>query len=99
MFVAARPLPEEDRIEYLELGLVATTDLVVSVRKSPAGGGDPFELSGLGPASAEGAPAGILVHRLVDDVADSYVSSLDAVYGEIEELEDAIDDWPSSEVR
>jgi Mg2+ and Co2+ transporter CorA len=99
LFMAARSLPDENRLDYLEVGLVATTSLVVSVRKSPAGGGDPFDLSGLGPASADGAPAGILVHRLVDDVADSYVSSLDAVYGEIEELEDGIDDWPSSEAR
>ncbi len=99
LFVAARPLTDENRLDYLEVGLVATTSLVVSVRKSPVGGGDPFDLSGLGPASDEGAPAGILVHRLVDDIADSYVSSLDEVYGEIEELEDGIDDWPSSEVR
>lgn len=100
VLVAARPLPEKDRIAYLELGLVATTELVVTVRKSPAeGGGDPFEPAGLHVAAAGVATAGMLVHRLVEDVADSYLASLDAVYGEIEELEDSIEDWPSSRVR
>ena len=98
VLVAARPLPEQDRVQYLELGLVATTELVVTVRKSPADGGDPFDPAGLH-AAASDAPAGLLVHRLIDDVADSYLTSVDAVYEEIEELEDSIDTWPSSRVR
>jgi len=99
LLVAARPLPDEDRVVYLELGLVVTPTLLVTVRKSPAGGGEPFDPVGLHPAVADGAVAGVLVHRLVDDVADSCGASADAFYAEIEELEDGIDDWPSSRVR
>ena len=84
---------------YLELGLVATPTLLVTVRKSPAGGGEPFDPRGsLRPLRTE-PPPGLLVHRLFDDVADIFLSSVDAVYAEIEELEDAIDDWPPSRVR
>jgi magnesium transporter len=99
VLMAARPVPEEDRVAYLELGIVATTELVVTVRKTPADGGDPFEPDSLHHAAGGGAPPGVLVHRVVDDVADSFLESLDAVFGEIEELEDSIDDWPSSRVR
>jgi magnesium transporter len=99
VLVAARPIPDEDRVVYLELGLVVTPTLLVTVRKSPADSGEPFDPAGLRPALTDGAAAGVLVHRLVDDVADSYVTAADAFYAEIEELEDGIDDWPSSRVR
>jgi Mg2+ and Co2+ transporter CorA len=99
VLVAARPIPDEDRVVYLELGLVATPTLLVTVRKSPAGGGEPFDPTGLAPAVADGAATGALVHQLFDDVADSFLSSVDAVYAEIEELEDGIDDWAPSRVR
>jgi magnesium transporter len=99
VLMAARPLPDEDRIAYLELDVVATTQLVVTVRKSAADGGDPFEPTSMHHMAAAGAAAGVLVHRIVDDVADSYLDSLDYVYGEIEELEDSIDAWSPSRVR
>jgi Mg2+ and Co2+ transporter CorA len=34
---------------------------------------------------------GVLVHRLVDDVADTYLDLLDAIYSDIDTLEDRID--------
>ena len=40
-----------------------------------------------------------LVHRLVDEVAESHLESLDAVYAEIEELEDGLDTWAPKRVR
>jgi magnesium transporter len=68
------------------------------VRKTPLEG-PPFDPSALEPASAEGAPVGILVQRLVDDVADTYLDLLDAIYGEIDGLEDRIDDVRPSDTR
>ena len=98
VLLAARPVPDENRIAYQEVDFVATPQLVVSVRKTPPDG-PPFDPAGMHPAAAEGAPAGMLVQRLVDEVADTYLASLDEVYAEIEELEDAIDSWPPSLVR
>lgn len=77
---------------------MATPELLVSVRKTPRSG-SPFDPAGLHPAAEQGASPGALVHRLVDEVADTYLGSLDEVYAEIEELEDAIDTWPPSRVR
>lgn len=99
VLVAARPFPHEDRVSYLEVDLVATPGILVTVRKSPRDGGGPFDISALHPASEQDAGAGELVHRLVDDVAESFLDSLDGSYAEIEELEDALDTWQPRRVR
>ena len=100
VLLGTRPLPREDRIAYLEIDVIATPSVVVTVRKTSGDGDHPFDLSALHPAADDAtASAGVLLHRLVDEVADSFVESLDAVYAEIEELEDALDTWPPSRVR
>ncbi|MET0561472.1 MAG: CorA family divalent cation transporter [Gaiellaceae bacterium] len=99
VFVAFRPLTHEDRVIYLEVDLVATPGVVVTVRKSPGGGGEPFDVSALHPAADQEAHAGELVHRLIDEITESFLESLDAVYSEIEELEDGLDDWQPKRVR
>ena len=99
VLVAARPLPHEDRVSYLEVDVVATPAVVVTVRKSPGDGGEPFDVSALHPAADQESGAGDLVHRLVDEIAESHLESLDAVYAEIEELEDGLDTWEPKRVR
>lgn len=99
VLLAARPVPHEDRVTYLEVDLVATPGVVVTVRKTARDGGHPFDLSALHPASEQDASAGELVHRLVDEIAESFLVSLDGAYAEIEELEDSLDAWPPSRVR
>jgi magnesium transporter len=98
VLVAMRPLPAEDRIESLEVDFVATPELLVTVRKSPPGG-VPFDSDALHPAMERGETVGMVVHRLVDDVAETYLELLDAVYEEIDELEDKIDEWRPARVR
>lgn len=98
VLMAARPLRETDRISYLEIDFVAMPGLLVTVRKTPTRGAA-YDTAGLHPAVEQGASTGDLVHRLVDDVVDTYLEALDAVYAEIEELEDSIDAWPASRVR
>ena len=63
----------------------------MTVRKSPRDG-PAYEPSVLPPAAEAGLPVGILVQRLIDDVADTYLDLLDAIYGEIDVLEDRIDE-------
>ena len=99
VLLGARPVPHEDRVEFLEIDVIATPSVLVTVRKTPTTGGAPFDVSALHPAVESTASAGVLLHRLVDEVADSFVESLDATYAEIEELEDALDTWPPSRVR
>jgi Mg2+ and Co2+ transporter CorA len=99
LLLAARPVAHEDRVAYLEIDLIATPSVLVTVRKTSREGGAPFDVSALHPAAEQAVSAGILLHRLVDEIADSFVASNDAAYAEIEELEDALDTWPPSRVR
>jgi magnesium transporter len=98
VLMAAQPVPEDDRIVYHEVDVVATPDVLLTVRKTAPDGGV-FDARGLHPAADQGVSVGVLIHRLVDEVSESCLAAVDAVYGEIEELEDAIDTWPPRRVR
>jgi magnesium transporter len=97
VLVATLPLPDH-RIALQEIDVVATPDLLVTVRKTPREG-PAFDASVLRPASEEGLPVGILVQRLIDDVTDTYLDLLDATYGEIDALEDRIDELRPADTR
>jgi magnesium transporter len=98
IFLHAQPVSDQDRIVYREVGVVATPELVVTVRKTPRNE-HPWDPGPLETPAAEGASAGELVFRVVDDVAESFVDVVDAADAEIDELEDRIDVWPSELVR
>jgi Mg2+ and Co2+ transporter CorA len=96
VLVAMAPVPEEDRIESREVDFVATTDRLLVIRKTPPSG-DAWAPECL--VAAADVSVGELVHRLIDDVAQSYLDVVDVADTEIDELEDHIDDWPSVRVR
>jgi magnesium transporter len=100
IFLAATADPERDLVYYQEVDVVLTHDLVVTVRKTPASGGDPFSASHLEQVGADGqAQAGRLLYTLVDEVADRYLDLLDDLNGEIDEVEDHIETHPAQEIR
>jgi Mg2+ and Co2+ transporter CorA len=99
VLMAAHPLPDENRIAYQEVDFVAAPSILVTVRRTPIGWLPSYGPAGLQPVLEDGASAGALVHKLMDDVADSYLTSIDEIYGEIEELEDAIDSASPRVVR
>jgi magnesium transporter len=82
----------------LEVCFVATADRLLTVRKS-APAGTTFDTAAVAVAAEGGRPVGELVHRLVDDAADTYLVLLDALYERIDALEDGIDELRPSEVR
>jgi magnesium transporter len=96
VFVAMSPVPDEDRIESREIGFVASSERLVTVRKTPPGG-DAWAPDCLDAAGE--AAGGELVYRLADDVAGTYLEVVDYADAEIDELEDHIEDWPSALVR
>jgi len=98
VLVATLPLPDGG-MALQEIDLVATPELLVTVRKTPRDGGPAFDPSVLRPASEEGLPVGILAQRLIDDVADTYLDLLDATYAEIDALEDRIDELRPADTR
>ena len=91
-------LPDDNRIVYREVDVVAIPDLVVTVRKTPEVG-TPWDPAPLEIAAARGVPVGELLFRLIDDVAASFLDVVLALDAQIDELEEHIDDWPSETVR
>jgi Mg2+ and Co2+ transporter CorA len=89
--------PEAEPHAYEEIDFVATPDRLVTVRRS-AGSSPQYDMNALRSAPAD-APVGVLVQRLVDDIADTYLDLLDSIYAEINELEDDIDSLRPAEVR
>jgi magnesium transporter len=92
---------ERDRVYYQEVDVVLTEDLVVTVRKTPAGGEAPFDPMQLREAckTEETPRPGLLLYYLIDEVADRYLDLVDDLNAEIDEVEDAIERRPASEIR
>ncbi len=83
---------------FQEVDVVATPDVLVTVRKTPLSG-EPYDPAAVRPAADAAERVGVLLHRLVDDVADSYLGLLDSVNGSIDELEDEVDAFHPAAVR
>ena len=93
-----RNYPVENRIEYLELDVVATPTLLVTVRKSgPQGELAPVD--GIAARAEAGASPGALVHAAVDDTADALLELLDGLYEEIDSLEGDVEQLSGADVR
>jgi magnesium transporter len=99
-FLVPVAVPDEDRIFYQEVGIVSIADRVLTVRKTPPGE-QSFDPSRIAEACAgkHSPPAGTIVYHLLDTVADRFLDLGDAISGEIDELEDAMERLPASEVR
>lgn len=97
VFVAAAVDGEGNRYVQ-EVDVVATPELLVTVRKTPPRG-EPYDPAPIVPAATADARVGVLLHRLVDDMADSYLDLLDSVNSAIDDLEEQIDELRPAEVR
>ena len=80
---------EEDRLYYQEIDFVATHDRLVSVSKTPPGE-RAFDPRPAKDACRPGEPIGMLVYRLVDEVAESFLDLVDDLDDEIDDLEDLV---------
>jgi len=99
IFLIAVAVPDEDRIFYQEIDLVATGELLISVRKTPPDGA-PFDPAPIRDARAAGqAKSGMLVYALVDEVAERYLSLVDALEDEIDELEEGVETMEAAAIR
>jgi magnesium transporter len=98
IFLVPRAYPDEDRVEYLEIDVLATAHRLVTVRKSSPHG----VLAAIDPVAAgvdRAAGVGQLVHAIVDAIADGFLDLLDDLYGEIDELEGRVDELEGIAVR
>lgn len=100
IFLVPVAIREENRVFYQEVDVVATRDRVVTVRKTPEHG-YPFDCGLVMDAMAkeDDDRAGVIVYRLVDEIAEYFLNLVDALDDEIDELEDGIETWPAEQVR
>ena len=99
VFLIAVAVNDEDRIFYQEIDLIATSALVITVRKKPPDGA-PFDSATIrDTCKADQTRAGMIVYELVDEVAERYLSLIDELEDEIDELEEGVETLPAEVVR
>jgi magnesium transporter len=99
IFLLARAVPDEDSIYYQEIGVVLTHDTLLTVRKTPAGGGEPYDIDPVRAGVRDTDSPGMIAYRIVDDIAEKYLDLVDDVDAEIDELEDNVDVQSGQETR
>jgi magnesium transporter len=99
LFLVAVIVPDEDCVYYQELGLVLTHDTVMTVRKTPAEGRPAYDTSAARAAVRPDDTSGMVAYRIVDDIAERYLDLIDDLNGEIDELEDHVEDLPPAKTR
>jgi magnesium transporter len=99
IFLLARAVPEEDSVYYQEIGVVLTHDSILTVRKTPAEGREPYDIEPIRAVVRTTDSAGMVLYRIVDDIAERYLDLVDDVDAEIDELEDKVDLQSGQETR
>ncbi len=100
VFLLPIAVREEDRVFYQEIDIIASRERVVTVRKTPERG-HPCDLA---PAQTSvkqdgDGRSGMIVYRIVDLIAEDFLDLIDALNDEIDELEEGIETWTSTQVR
>src|SRR5947208_8373771 len=98
VFLVAIAVPEEDRVFYQEIDVVVTHDVLLSVSKTPPGE-HPFDPRPARESCRPDDNAGMMLYRLVDDIAERYLNLVDALDEEIDELEDTVESAPPPQTR
>jgi magnesium transporter len=100
IFLIAVAVPDEDDVFYQEIDLVITHDTLLTVRKTPEGGKRPAcDVAIVKNSVRPDDSAGMMAYRLVDEIAERYLNLVDAVDGEIDELEDKVENQPAEVTR
>jgi magnesium transporter len=98
IFLVAVAVPEEDRVYYQEVDVVATGETLLTVSKTPPGE-EPFDPRPAKEACRDEDSAGMMFYRLIDNIAERYLDLIDDVDGEIDELEDVVETAPAAQTR
>jgi magnesium transporter len=98
VFLLAVPVTDENRVFYQEIDVVLTHDVLVTVSKTPPGE-KPYDPRPVRESCEPDDEAGMMLYRLVDDIAEHYLDLVDALDSEIDELEDGVETAPSQVTR
>lgn len=97
--VLAYPLLDDGLAALQEVDVIATPDVMVTVRKTPPGHAPASIDHERDAALRVGDSTGMCLYRLVDDIAERFLDIIDGFDDSINELEDHVTEWPSAAVR
>jgi magnesium transporter len=98
VFLLAISAPAEDRVFYQEVDVVLTHDVLVTVSKTPPGE-EPYDPRPVQERCEPDDETGMMLYRLVDDIAEHYLDLVEALDDEISELEDRVEATSSELTR
>lgn len=98
LFLVPVLVPEEDRVYYQEVGLVLTTEALVTVRKTPVKG-EAFDTVGIRTALRGDEAPGRLALQIVEEIADGFLELIEKLTAEIDEIELSVEEWTNERVR
>ena len=97
--VLAIPTLTADGAVFQEVDVVATLDVLVTIRKTPDGH-TPCEFDAVrDTAIRQSASPGMCLYLLVDEIAERFLDIVDRFDDGIDELEDHVTDWESKRIR
>jgi magnesium transporter len=86
-------------VVFQEVDVIATLDVLITVRKTPPGHTACEFDDARNTALRNGAPPGLCLHVVVDEIAERFLTMVDGFDESIDELEDHVNDWPATEIR
>jgi magnesium transporter len=90
---------ESGEVVFQEVDLIATLDVLVTVRKTPTGHtACEFDDARNAALRNDTAP-GLCLYAVVDEIAERFLTMVDGFDDSIDELEDHVREWPSTEIR
>ena len=98
VFLLAVAQPAQDTVYYQEIGVVVTCDALLTVRKTPEHGA-PYDPAPVRESMRDDDSGGMILYRLVDDLAERYLDLVDDLDEEIDELEDRVEGQSAEKTR
>jgi magnesium transporter len=99
VFLIAVALRDEDSVYYQEIDLVLTHDTLLTVRKTPPEGRPACDVDIVKQSVKPDDSTGMMTYRLIDEIAERYLTLIDDLDEEIDELEDVVETEPASRTR
>jgi magnesium transporter len=91
-------VPEEARVFYQEVDVIVTHDVLLTISKTPAGE-HPYDPLAAKEACTPNEPTGMMLYRLIDDIAERYLDLIDKIDEKIDELDDEVESAPVEDTR
>jgi magnesium transporter len=86
-------------VYYQEIDVVVTHETLLTVRKTPGNGFPACDVDIVKKRTKPDDPTGMLAYRLIDEIAERYLTLIDELDDEIDALEDLVEEQPADKTR